>query len=107
MEEDVLVQSYPPFIAPDNRCVNYSECLGAIRVKKTRECKRCYDRRLAKEKRAAKQQKPPVGFPTAEKVTIWHSSNGKEWNSEVEALREELDLAIISIKRLQAKLRGV
>lgn len=90
-------------------CVNHLKCNEFAFIKKTGECKHCYDNRIRKESRDRKKQQKQVvpgevkPFPYPEIVTIWHTSDKREWNTEVEALKHELDLARSQVKKLVAK----
>ena len=68
-------------------------------------CKICYDkwyrdnknnpdvtfRKIRSVKRKPKEKKPH-DFPRKHIVTVWETSDGREWSDEVEALRHEVEL---------------
>lgn len=66
-------------------------------------CKVCYDKwyaankdnpevRFRKISRKKKQLKDTRPFPISHIVTVWECSDGREFSSEVDALRYELEL---------------
>jgi len=67
-------------------------------------CKKCYDawykehkndplvkfRRIKSGKRV--KEKPAHDYPRKHIITVWETSDGREWSQEVEALRHEVEL---------------
>ncbi len=72
------------------------QCLEPALVDKNRICMKCYKKNYyQKRKEDAKTITPASEYnymPSKKVITVWETTDGNEYNSEVEALRHQLDI---------------